>query len=246
MFIQIRAEAPLEISSTGLTPLDDAGRVFAHTYSFSKTGRANMLVVALGEGRLLVLSPAARASDALFAEIERHGRVVALVAPNGFHHMGISAFVRRWPEALVYAPEAAAVRIQKKSDYAGAFHPLSALAPHLPPHVALWVPPGLKAPDIFLTVTLADGCLWHSTDLLINMPKLPGGFPGLLFKLTKSAPGYRFFKLASLIYVKDRKSLKAHWLDALTRQPATLVVPGHGDAVRDPGGQQTRALVEAL
>jgi glyoxylase-like metal-dependent hydrolase (beta-lactamase superfamily II) len=236
----------LEISSTGLSPLDAAGRVYAHTYSFSKTGRANMLVVALGEGRLLVVSPAARPSDALFAELERHGRVVALVAPNGFHHMGLSAFVRRFPEALTYAPEAAAVRIRKKSDFTGTIHPLSALAPHLPSHVALWVPPGLKAPDLFLTVTLAEGCLWHSTDLLINMPKLPGGFPGLLFKLMKSAPGYRYFKLASLIYVKDRKALKAHWLEALDRQPATLIVPGHGDTVQDPGGRLTRALVEAL
>ncbi len=59
-------------------------------------------VVAIGAGRLAILSPPADVTP----DVERLGTLAAIVAPNSFHYLHAPAWHRRYPAAALYvAPE---------------------------------------------------------------------------------------------------------------------------------------------
>lgn len=71
--------------------------------------RARTSVVKLGDGGLLVHSPAPL-SDELKAQIAQRGAVRWLVIPNCFHHLGTPAAAAAFPEAKVVGPPSAAAK----------------------------------------------------------------------------------------------------------------------------------------
>ena len=78
-----------------------------------------------------MISPPSVFSDGLLAELTKFGPVEARVANNGFHHLGIGPWRRRFPSARCFAAPGAITRINKKSKDAGELEPLSELAPLL-------------------------------------------------------------------------------------------------------------------
>lgn len=68
--------------------------------------RARTSVVKLGDGGLLVHSPAPL-SDELKAQIAQRGAVRWLVIPNCFHHLGTPAAAAAFPDAKVVGPASA-------------------------------------------------------------------------------------------------------------------------------------------
>src|SRR5262245_34215058 len=82
-------------------------------YSFGP-GVANALAVPV-EGGLAVVSPPVGLSAAAYAELEKHGPVRALVAPNAFHHMCLAPWKARYPDAPIFAPAQSIPRIQKQT-----------------------------------------------------------------------------------------------------------------------------------
>jgi hypothetical protein len=65
-------------------------RAWSIDYAFDKKGgRANTCAIKLRDGELMILSPAFSVPEADFVELEKHGRPVALVATNGYHHLGL-------------------------------------------------------------------------------------------------------------------------------------------------------------
>src|SRR6188508_2535070 len=93
----------------------EEGRAWTFEYVINKNGvKANACAIKLRDGELLVLTPPCDVSDADFAELEKHGRPVALVATNGFHHLGLPEWKKRYPDAKLFAPAASAARIAKK------------------------------------------------------------------------------------------------------------------------------------
>src|SRR4051794_17338002 len=88
-----------------------------YTYSFG-SGIANTLALVV-EGGVVIVSPPCNPTDATFTEIEKHGPIRGLVAPNAFHHMGLSAWKERAPDAPVFAPAQSIARIEKKTQLKG-------------------------------------------------------------------------------------------------------------------------------
>ncbi|HEX7689926.1 MAG TPA: DUF4336 domain-containing protein [Burkholderiaceae bacterium] len=68
-----------------------------------------MAVVQLASGALWVWSPVAL-TDELAAEVAALGPVRYIVSPNRLHHLFLSAWARRWPEARLYAPPGLAAK----------------------------------------------------------------------------------------------------------------------------------------
>ena len=62
-----------------------------------------MAVIQLSDGSAWVWSPVAL-SDELADSVESVGPVRFIVSPNKIHHLFLSEWARRWPEARLYAP----------------------------------------------------------------------------------------------------------------------------------------------
>ena len=154
-------------------------------------------------------------------------RMVLLLAPNAFHHMGQAQWRKHFPNAVSYAPEDAIPRVSKKSgiDY----QPISALQPRLGPHVQVIAPHGLKSTDLLVHASTPEGAIWFGGDLISTQAPGEGG---LIFRaisrLAGGGPGYRYNPLASLLYLKDKQAWKADVRARMGRERLVAVVPAHG------------------
>lgn len=226
------------------TVLDQQAGIWVREYEFARGGQANCLVARMPEGELLVLSPATGLSDAGFAALAELGPVGAVVATNGFHHLGVPEWRKRFPKARFFTPELSAKRIAKKNPEAGPFEPLAALAPLLGDALEVHEASPSKCGETWAYIKTGRGYVWFVSDILANMPALPSSLvPKLLFKLSKSAPGYRVFHLALQFMVKDKKAVLRTLLGDLDKYPPVMVVPAHGPPVTKGDVAGTTRLV---
>lgn len=233
----------------GWTVIDRDAGVLSYTYVFDpKTGAtANTFTARMADERLLVISPACGVSRGVFDDIASFGEVGAVVANNGFHHLGQTEWRKRFPKAHFCAPSGAPDRIAKKNPDVGAFEPLSALDPMLGPTVGLRQSPNWKCGEAWAWAKTAGGYVWFTSDVLSNMPELPKNLlVRTMFKLSGTRAGYSVFKLALKFTVKDRKAVLSRFLTDVKAHPPAIVVPGHGPIINRSGvARETRELVEA-
>jgi len=212
----------------------DSERAWVLDYAFDKKGgQANCCAIKLRDGQLMILSPALGVSDADFAEIEKHGRPVALVATNGFHHLGLPEWRKRYPEAKMYASAPAAARISKKHEGLGTFEPLGKLAEQCPSDVVVLEPPGMRIPDVMARVSTPSGWVWSFNDTVMNIPVIPKGVFGMLMKWTDSVPGLKVARFFTMMALKDKANFKKWFLGELEKAPPARVVTGHGAPILD-------------
>ncbi len=234
----------MQTTPGGWNVIDREAGVLSLTYSFKKDAVSTTFVATMPGRKLVVVSPAKNVSDAALAELAEFGTVVALVANNGFHHLGQAEWRKRFPEARCFAPPEAIARIKKKNPAAGNFEPLDALANLTGSHVGFRVVPNSRVGESWFWAKTAAGYAWYLSDVLINLPKLPPFPIGLLFKWTHSAPGLRPFGLALKFVVKDKAATLRLLRQDLAAHPPTEVIPGHGDIVARAGiAQEIDALL---
>lgn len=221
----------------------DAERgLFWHEYRFRKGASATTFAFRGADG-LVVVSPGSKADPAVYDELEKHGEVRALVANNSFHHLGQAAWRARFPKAVSYAASSVLPALEKKVP-GSKFRPIEELA--LPSHAKAHPLSGCKSGELFFTVGSGKGPVWYTGDILTNIqnPQPPFSW---LFKLTDSAPGYRLFRMAVFLFVKDKPALREHLLSLLAAEPPAIVVPGHGPIVEKAGlPADTKAQIERL
>jgi hypothetical protein len=212
----------------------DGQRVFAFDYPFTRDAKATATAIVGRPGELIVLSPPRGLTDADFAEIEEQGRPVALVATNGFHHLGLPEWHRRYPDAKLFAPLQAARRIARKQPGLPAFEPLHALSALCPAGVEALEPPGMRIPDVVARVSTPKGWLYSFNDIVMNLTRVPPGLLGKVFEWTGSAPGFKVARFFTLIGVKDKKAFKRWLLAELSKAPPALLTTAHGAPVLEP------------
>ena len=232
-------------AAKGWTVIDAEAGVMSSTYSFPG-GLSNCFTARLPSGGVMIVSPPTKISGAQLDELGRVGRVEVIVANNGLHHLGLPTWRARFPNARCFAAPAAMKRINKKNKEAGDMLPLSMLQPELGEDVAVVEVPGSKG-ETWAWAKIEGGYAWYASDLLANMPSLPKSFfPRMLFKMTKSAPGYRTFNLAISLMLKDKKRGLQAMLDDVEAHPPTVMVPAHGDILRGESlAADTKALLRA-
>lgn len=219
----------------GWTIIDQEAGLLSMQYSFGG-GMASGLVARIGEDSLLVISPPCGYSDEVLADLDAFGKVTAIIAPNGFHYLGLAQWQRRWPEARTFASDGAKKRICRKCrDLPRPFEPLSALEALLPDHVTVMPAPHMKIDDTYLRVDTAQGAVWYITDALCNFEVPPKPWLlGLLFRWTGSAPGFSANKPANLLMIKDKRAFKTWLLGEIGRAPPWVIVLGHGPMISGP------------
>jgi hypothetical protein len=220
---------PMQTTEHGWKIIDADAGVLSFTYEFNPGATSNCFTARLASGGLLVLSPPTKISREAAEDLAPYGKVEALVANNGYHHLGIARWRELFPEARCFAAPGAKTRIDKRSRDAGELEPLDALTPLLAEGVAVVETPSSKCGETWARAKIEDGHAWYASDILANMQELPPSFVfGLLFKWTKSAPGYRPFNLAHKIVLKDRKAVMRAMLEDVRKHPPRVMVPAHG------------------
>jgi len=236
-------DAPLH----GWNIADRDGAILWREYAFGGAVATTFVFRGAGDG-LIVVSPSKNPDANALDALSEFGHVVALVASNGFHWLGQAEWRKRFPKARSFAPASAIDRIAKKVPELAPFEPLEAAAPLLGGHASLTDAPGLKMGNAFATVRGKSGTYWYPSDLFANIPKLPSNLAlRLLMSMTDSAPGYRLFRPAVWLQVKDKKVLRDWIDDVMTKSAPTTVVPGHGPPIT--GGDlvaQTKALAARM
>jgi hypothetical protein len=221
--------APMQTTQHGWRIIDGDAGVLSFSYKFGGEGQANCFTAKLPSGGLMVISPPSRATAAEIGDLAAYGPVEAIVANNGYHHLGIGSWREHFPRARGFAAPGAIKRIGKNSKDAGELEPLSALRPLLGDHVAVIEAPASKAGESWAWAKIAGGYAWYGSDVLANMEQLPSNFVvRALFKWTKSAPGYKVFNLATKLLLSDRKRALGQMLDDVRKHPPTVMVPAHG------------------
>jgi hypothetical protein len=224
-------------TASGWTILDKDAGVLTYEYAFNEGGStANCFVARMGNGQLLVVSPAYRLSDAAFEELAAFGEVGAVVANNGFHHLGLAQWRTRFPAARFFASPESVARIKKKNKDVPELEPLEGLAPLLGADVALTQAPATKCGESWVSAKIAGGTAWYVSDILVNLEKVNGPLPmRLMFKWTDSGPGFKVFNLTMKFTVKDKKQVLAKLAEDLKAKPPTVMVPAHGALLHHAG-----------
>jgi glyoxylase-like metal-dependent hydrolase (beta-lactamase superfamily II) len=200
--------------------------------------QARMNVVRLGDGALLVHSPTP-IDDALAAEIAALGPVAYVVAPNCFHHLHVTPFLTRFPDAKVYGVPGLA---QKRPDLklAGTLDDgTSANSPWagVLDQIALGGAPKLNE-VVFLH--RASRSLLVS-DLLFNMTAPDNWMTGLVLRMMGTYKRLGPSRLLRYWLMKDRLALKAG-VERMLAWDFARVLPGHGEVFDSPDAcDRTRA-----
>lgn len=227
----------------GWNVIDQDAAILWREYPFAKGAYATTLVFR-GADALVVVSPGTKLEARAYDALADFGKVRALVANNTYHHLGQKGWRERFPEAESYGPPGAVAALEKKVPGVR-FRPLSDLA--LPGHVRWEDAPGFKTGETIFRVDAKPGPVWYAGDLLANMQGTPRAPLKWLFTLTDSAPGFRLFKLATWLIVKDKKAVREWMLARLDEQPPAVVVPAHGPAFQASDvAEQARAQIRRL
>ena len=217
----------------GWTTLSEHPLSLMREYSFGR-GRSNTLVIALPNRKLLIVSPPLGVPEAELRALSEHGEVVALLAINGAHHLGLGPCRAVFPNAVTYAAPGARERIQKRGKDFGELKPLEALTPLLGDKIRLQEIEGVKFGDVVLHATTEHGNLFYASDFFVNIPKLPNILIELLFSLSGSGPGLKVFRLYFLGFVRKRAAARDHLIRELQAHPPSIMVPAHGQIAQQP------------
>jgi hypothetical protein len=158
--------------------------------------------------------------------LQEIGPVAGLVAPCGFHRMGIPHWQRAHPDAVVVTPERCIQRLNKVS--ARPVLPLQAL--ELPDHVVIHEAAHMKRPDSVMRIRTDTGWVWYINDILLNLAEAP--FPMRMLGFRAGLALNRLnMRLVGKVQGPQFYDTLADELDA---HPPCLFVAGHGQVERDP------------
>ncbi len=145
----------------------------------------------------------------------------------------------------MFAPEVGRARISKKVDGLAEPESIGSLRDLLPAHVSVLDMPNTKAGELMIFIQTDSGRVFYGSHLITNLEKAPNPIVKLLWRISRSGPGFSVTRLAAMASFNDRKAVRAYVLDQLRERPPAVFVPPHGDLVEgaDVADRLTR-LVE--
>jgi hypothetical protein len=232
----------------GWTTLAETPLVLVREYRFGP-GTANALAVRMQNGQLLIVSPPCGVAPDELKSLEQQGKVTALLAINGAHHLGLGPCRKAFPEAKTYAAPAARDRILKRNKDAGDIEPLGALQPLLGDTIRVIAVDGCKLGDVLIGVETERGNILYASDFIANIQTLPKNLLfKLAFRLTDSGPGLKVFRLFFKFFARNPALVRDVLIREIEVRPPAVMVPAHGDVVseRDLGATLVGMLRRAI
>jgi hypothetical protein len=162
-----------------------------------------MVVVRLSDGRLVIHNGIAL-EPAQMAELERFGTPAFLIVPNGGHRLDAPAYKQRYPELRVFTPQGSRARVEQVVQVDGVYEDF--------PYndtLRLETLNGVGETEGALIAHSRDGVSVVLNDCMFNMDRKRDPLGFLFTTLLGSAPGPRVSRLAKLVFIKDKKALRA-------------------------------------
>lgn len=215
--------------------IDETLRVYRADYRVGNGGEATCCAFGLEDKRLLLLSPPGERDADLLDELDQIGEVHAIVAPNGFHRIGIPVAQARYPQASIFVEPRAQKRVSAVCKPSTLIQPISALQAILPTHLEIFVPPAMKNPDTIVRIDSSQGYIWYINDIITNIPSLP---KQLLLRTLLKTLGFRAGLSVNrfgcrFILLKDRAAFSRWLQQELAQYPPAILIAGHGPTIRD-------------
>lgn len=162
-----------------------------------------MTVVRLADGKLVIHNGIAL-DDAQMAELERFGTPAFLIVPNGGHRLDAPAYKQRYPALRVFTPKGSRKRVEEVVAVEGVYEdfPQSEAARLETLH-------GVNETEGALIARSSDGTTVVLNDCMFNMDRKRDPLGFFFTTVMGSAPGPRVSRLAKLMFVKDKKALRA-------------------------------------
>lgn len=188
-----------------------------------------MVVARLRSGELVVHSAIAM-DEGSMKELDAWGKVAFIVVPNGGHRLDAPAFKRRYPDAKVVAPRGSREKVAQvvpvDLDYEG--------FPKDDDSVRLETLKGVGEAEGAMLVRSDDGVTVVLNDVMFNMDTKNDPLGWFFTTLMGSAPGPRVSRLARLVYVKDRKALRAEFERLAATPELVRVIVAHEKVASGP------------
>lgn len=236
-----------QMSDAKWNVLDEQHPVLWAFYSYGKSGKATSAVFGLEGGGLAILSPPSGFTKQDYAELDRFGKITAIIAPSGFHHLGIPACLEAYPDAKLYAdPRSAKRALAKNAALKGrSFEPLEALLPRLGAKSVVTVPPGMRVADVIARFQTPRGWIWYSNDTISNHSKpSKSALVRLVYKLTNTPVGFGVNGMLALALVKSGRQYWPWLREQVASNPPIAFIVGHGKPVE--GSELAAGLLKQI
>ncbi len=188
----------------------------------ARSGKLWCAVIRLADRSLCVYSPLPGLADETYESLRQLGSVKILLAPNHYHNRGIAGHVEQFPDADLISSSNAKPRLKKQTGLE--FKGLEILAKHLPYHIQIVEPEGLKTGEVWLEITAnKKSPALIVCDAFTSIAANAGEFsetPSMLGTFPKYGVGDR------AVYTSWAK-------EKIARLSPTLMVPCHGQPVRN-------------
>ncbi|OJT21256.1 hypothetical protein BO221_25835 [Archangium sp. Cb G35] len=162
-----------------------------------------MTVVRRNDGSLVIHSAIALA-DKEQRELEALGPPAVLLVPNQSHRLDAPAYKKRYPTLRVFAPSGGRQAIAEAVPVDGTYDDFPA-----DDTVRLEMLHGVKAGEGAMFVHSKDGLTLVLNDCLFNMDRKKDPLGWFFTTVLGSAPGPRVSRLVKLMFVQDKKALRA-------------------------------------
>jgi hypothetical protein len=158
-----------------------------------------------------------------------------IIVPNAYHHLGVKAWQKQFPDTKLYASDVALKQLIKKKIFSNKdmFNSVAALKLVLPNDMDLTVPPGHRAGDVWLTIHNENkSSLWITCDSFLNYDRVSNQpVARFMQKLLGAAPGLKMSQVVKWFILDDRKQFKAWLLDRIAIDNPVALIPSHGEVL---------------
>jgi len=187
-------------------------------------GNLRSTALRLADNSLCIVSPLAGLPLGVYEAIAEHGKVAHVLAPNHYHHKGLSEACEAFPKAKLYAPAAATDRLQKQSGLR--FSKLQTLAKRLPKHASFVETQGLKTGEVWVRLLTPTLAAWVVVDAFCG-PKLAATGAA-----APDAKKPELLKPFPTFGVGDKAIYSAWATQQIKADQPKLLIPCHGRIVR--------------
>lgn len=191
---------------------------------------SNTVAIEISPREFVVISPGAPLLAAWHEQFPQATQL-HLLFPNGYHHMGVNAWLEDFPNAKLYASTAAIKQLKQKGFGQAPIKDIEHNSMPLPKDYYLRLPPGHRAGDVWIGKQSSEtGGLWITCDSFLNYERLSNQpMARLLQRCLGAAPGLKISQVVKWFILNDRQRFK-HWaLQQLMHDKPTTLIPSHGE-----------------
>ncbi len=199
---------------------------------------SNSVAIKVSDKEFVLFSPGAKMLKDWPSEYKKTDIKINIIMPNGYHYMGVSAWLEAFPNAKLYASEESIPRLLEKGVKENAYNGIRALQneqPALPKGYDILFVTGHREGEVWIRKQdKENGTTWITCDSFLNYERLSNQpVARFLQKLLGAAPGLKMSQVIKWVIIKDRKSFKSWALKQLQKDQPTTLIPSHGEVTQD-------------